>query len=221
MKKTALIALLGLVALAPAAQAQVKGIEITPTIGYRFNGTLSSGNSALGYYIDSVKVPNSVSYGLSLEFPVHPNGNVEVLWSHQGSSIEMTGAVVGQPFTTQKVSDLKVDTIQVGGMWVSGRPRDTVRWFVDLLIGATILSPSNSDVGLSSLTRFSASLGGGAKIYASDNIGVKLSGRFMPVYINSTDSGYYGCDPYWGCYTYYNTNYLNQFDLSAGLIIRF
>ena len=215
----ALALLVALALAAPAAVAQVKGIEITPTIGYRFSGSLSSGQQALGYNIESIKVPNALSYGLSLEFPFHPNGNIEVLWSHQGSSIEVTGAVVGQPYTTQKVADLKVDTIQAGGMWVSGRPRDTVRWYVDFLIGATILSPSNSN--LSSITRFSASLGGGAKIYASDNIGVKLGARFMPVYINSTDSGYYGCDPYWGCYTYYNTNYLNQFDLSAGLIIRF
>ena len=43
----------------------------------------------------------------------------------------------------------------------------------------------------------------------------------MPVYINSSDSGYYYCDPYWGCYEYYNTNYLSQFDTHVGLIIKF
>jgi len=220
MKKTALVALLGFVALAPAAQAQVKGIEITPTIGYRFSGTLSSGynDGSTGYRVESVKVPNALSYGLSFEYPLHPSANLEVLWSHQSSSIEANWAPPGQPFTTQKFADLKIDTIQIGGMWLSGRPRDNVRWYLDFLIGATILSPSDSN--FNSMTRFSGSLGGGAKIYASDNIGVKLGARWMPVYINSSDSGYYSCG-YYGCYTYYNTNYLNQFDLSAGLIIRF
>ena len=222
MKKIALIALLGFVAVAPAAQAQVKGIEITPTVGYRFNGSLSGASTyAGGAYIDSVKVPDSVSYGLSFEYPFHPNANVEVLWSHQGSKIDVTGKPPNGIYDTRTVADLSIDTIQAGVLWQSGRPRDSVRWYFDILLGASILSPKNTTIAMSSVTRFSGSIGGGAKIYASDNIGFKLGLRYMPVYINSSDSGYYACDPYWGCYSYYNTNYLNQFDASAGLIIRF
>jgi len=225
MKKTALLltGLVALVAVAPVVHAQVQGIEITPTFGYRFSGNLSSQQSYIGYYIDSIKVPNSVSYGLTLEYPFHPSMNAEILWSHQASKIEVTGKPVtpSGSYSTTTIADLGIDTIQAGILWQSGRSGDRFRGFFDLLIGATILSPSNSAVPMSSLTRFSASIGGGAKLFVSDNIGFKFSARYMPVYINSSDSGYYYCDEYWGCYTYYNTTYLNQFDTSAGLIIRF
>jgi len=221
MKKTFLFLLLALVAIAPAADAQVRGIEITPTIGYRFSGTLSAGYTLAGTYIDNVKVPDALSYGLSFEYPFHPSANFEVLWSHQGSKIDVTGTPLNGIWGTRTVSDLNIDTIQAGVLWQSGRRDDRFRWFFDILLGATILSPKNSTVPMSSLTRFSGSIGGGGKFYATENIGFKVAARYMPVYINSSDSGYYTCDPYWGCYSYYNTTYLNQFDTSVGLIVRF
>lgn len=226
MKKTTILMLAllaALAALAPVAAAQVQGIEITPTVGYRFNGSLSSEQNYAGYYIDKVKVPDSVSYGLTFEYPFHPSMNFEAMWSHQGSKIDVSGKPVGPGavYETRTVADLSIDTIQAGVLWQSGRPSDKFRGWFDILIGATILAPSNSAVSLSNVTRFSASLGGGAKFYVTDNIGFKAGLRWMPVYINSESSGYYTCDPYWGCYTYYNTNYLNQFDASLGLIVRF
>ena len=43
----------------------------------------------------------------------------------------------------------------------------------------------------------------------------------MPVYINSTNSGFSTCSPYYGCYPYYGTNYLSQGDAAAALLARF
>ncbi len=43
----------------------------------------------------------------------------------------------------------------------------------------------------------------------------------MPVYINSSSSGGSTCDPVYGCYTWYGTNYLNQGDAYGGLTFRF
>jgi hypothetical protein len=43
----------------------------------------------------------------------------------------------------------------------------------------------------------------------------------MPVYINSTNSGFSTCSPYYGCYAYYGTNYLSQGDAAAALLMRF
>jgi hypothetical protein len=52
-------------------------------------------------------------------------------------------------------------------------------------------------------------------------MGLRLGLRFMPVYLNSTSSGYAYCDPWYGCYTYYDSNYLNQWDVHTGLTFRF
>ena len=208
------LALLALVA-APVAVAQEKKIEITPTVGYRFDSTVSTDGSAK---INDVKVPGAVSYGFTAEYAVHPNLNVELLWSHQSSTLKADFIGTPPAGVQSEFADLSVDTIQVGGLWQSGRPSDRVRGYLDFLLGASILNPSGN---FETLSRFSMSLGGGAKFAISDSIGVRLGLRWMPVYINSTDSGYYWCDPYWGCYEAYYTNYLNQFDAHAGIIIKF
>ena len=207
-------ALLLVTAFAPVATAQ-SGLEITPTVGYRFNSTISTDSSA---FIDSVDVPGSVSFGLTAEFPVHPSLNVEVLWSHQSSDLEVDYRGTPPAGAKTNIASLNVDTIQVGGLWQSGRSGDKVRGYFDFLLGASILSPSGN---YDTLTRFSMTVGGGAKFRISDNVGVRLGIRWMPVYVNSEDSGYYYCDPYWGCYEYYNTNYLSQVDTHVGVIIRF
>jgi len=213
--RTLFLAALLLVVLAPVAAAQTKGIEITPTIGFRFQSTISTDSSAV---IDSVDVPDSLTYGLTAEYPVHPNLNVEFLWSHQDTNLEADFRGTPPAGIDPQFADLKVDTLQIGGLWQSGRRNDKLRGYFDFLLGATILNPSKD---FDTLTRFSMSLGGGGKLQISENVGLRLGVRWMPVYINSSDSGYYWCDPYWGCYEYYDTNYLNQFDTHLGLIIKF
>lgn len=201
--------------IAPVAAAQDGMWEITPTVGYRFQSTISTDNSA---FIDSVDVPATVSYGLTVEYKVHPNLNVEFLWSHQSSNLKADFRGAPPAGINEEFADLSVDTFQIGGLWQSGRRGDKVRGYVDFLLGMTTLNPS---ADFDSLSRFSMSLGGGAKFQLSDSVGIRAGVRWMPVYINSTDSGYFWCDPYWGCYEYYSTNYLNQFDSHLGISIKF
>jgi len=147
-----------------------------------------------------------------------PSLNGDVLWSHQGSDLNADFRGTPPAGAKEEFASLNVDTIQIGGLWQSGRSGDKVRGYFDFLLGASILSPSGN---YDSLSRFSMTLGGGAKFRISDSVGVRLGVRWMPVYVNSEDSGYYYCDPYWGCYEYYNTNYLSQLDTHVGVIIRF
>ena len=82
----------------------------------------------------------------------------------------------------------------------------------------SILTPAPQ---FSTLTRFSGSVGGGVKYQSPTPWGFRLGLRFMPVYVNSTSSGYGYCDPWYGCYTYYDSNYINQCDAYTGLTFRF
>ena len=214
--KVLLVASLLLAAsLAPVAAAQDGQWEITPTVGYRFQSTISTEYSAV---IDSVDVPASLTYGLTVEYKVHPNLNVEFLWSHQASSLEVDFRGNPPAGFEEEFADLSVDTFQIGGLWETGRRGDKARAYFDFLLGATTINPSN---GFDSLTRFSMSLGGGGKFQISDNVGIRVGLRWMPVYVNSSDTGYYWCDPYWGCYQYYDTNYLNQIDTHLGVSFKF
>jgi opacity protein-like surface antigen len=210
-----LVALFLAAALAPVAAAQARGIEITPTVGYRFQSSISTDGSTL---VDSIDVPGSVSFGLTAEFPVRPNLNVEVLWSHQDTDMEVDYRGNPPAGARANLGGLKVDLIQVGGLWQSGRSSDKVRGYFDLLLGASIANPPKD---FDTLTRFSVSLGGGARFNFSENVGLKAGIRWMPVYIGSSDTDYYYCDPYWGCWEMYVSHYLNQVDTSLGLVIRF
>jgi parvulin-like peptidyl-prolyl isomerase len=188
--------------------------EITPTIGWRWGGTTAESATS---YLEKVDVPNAMSWGLSAEYVVTPWGSLEVLWSHQDTILQakFNAAAVGYD---DKISHLNIDTFQIGGMWMSGDSSNKARLYFDILLGVSVLTPSPE---FSTLWRFSGSVGGGIKYYFADHFGLRLGARWMPIYINSTSSGYATCSPYYGCYSYYGTNYLNQGDAYGGLILRF
>ena len=190
--------------------------ELAPTVGCRFGGTTSStGNT----YIENVKIPNTVSFGLTAEYVLKPWGSLELLWSHQDTELRANLTALGAGLgDDERLTHLNIDTFQIGGLWQSGDPLNRARLYFDLLFGVTILTPAPE---FSTLTRFSASVGGGIKFYVSDHLGARFGMRWMPVYINSTNSGFSTCSPYYGCYTYYGTNYLSQGDAAAALLMRF
>ena len=190
-------------------------LEVTPTVGYRLGGTASTATSA---FIESLDVPPTLSWGLTLEYALRPNLNLEFIWSHQDSELRANFLQTPPEGYDDKITHLNVDTFQIGGLWLFGTYGDRVRPYLDFLLGVSVLSPAPE---FSSLTRFSGSIGGGAKLSLSEALSARLGLRFMPVYINSSSSGYGYCDPWYGCYTYYDSNYLYQWDFYTGLSFRF
>ena len=197
-----------------AASQPERRFELAPSVGWRVGGTTSSaGNASL----ENVKVPDSLSFGMTAEYAVRSRGSLEILWSHQDSELKasLTATNAG---ADGKLSHLNIDTLQLGGLWQSGDSSSKTRLFLDLLFGVTRLTPAPE---FSVLTRFSASVGGGLKFYVSDSFGARLGLRWMPVYLHSGDGGFETCNTPYGCATYYGTNYLLQGDASAALLMRF
>ncbi len=190
-------------------------VEITPTVGYRLGGTASTIYSD---YIESLEVSPALSFGMTLEYAISRKAFLEFIWSHQDTELKLNWRQTPPAGYSDRLTHLNVDTFQIGGLWMFGRGGDSFRPYLDFLLGMSILTPAPQ---FSTLTRFSGSIGGGAKYYISDAMGFRLGLRFMPVYLNSTSSGYGYCDPWYGCYTYYDSNYLNQFDAYTGLTFRF
>ena len=201
-------------ATSPGRSRNEIGLEVTPTVGYRVGGTASELPDSL---IKKIGIPAAMSFGLSVEYQLSTPLNLELLWSHQDTELRVQDAT-SDAGADKKLTHLNIDTVQLGVMFQTGDPSDTARLYLEGLLGASILTPAPQ---FSNLVRFSATLGAGLKYYFSDRLGARLGVRWMPVYINSKSSGYGYCDPYWGCYTYWSTNYLSQFDASTGLILRF
>ena len=197
-----------------AASPPERRFELAPTVGWRVGGTTSS---AANTYVENVKVPDSLSFGMTAEYAVRPWGSLEILWSHQDSELKasLKAASAG---ADDKLSHLNIDTLQIGGLLQSGDTSSKARLFFDLLFGVTVLTPAPE---LSALKRFSASLGAGIKFYVNDSLGARVGLRWMPVYLHSSNSGFDTCGTLYGCTTYYGTNYLLQGDASAALLMRF
>jgi len=198
MRKIAFLLLFSIVALAPAA-TEAREFEITPFIGYQFGGDVTT------YYenqYQDVSVNSSENFGLVLSLGLSEMTQLELLYNTQDTSVD-----------SNRFDDslgLNIDYWQLSLLW-SFDPYSQINPYVVFGIGGTWLRPD----GFSSTSKFSGNIGGGVKIFFSDNVGVRLEGRFYGTYINSTTSY---CDPFW-CYGYNNSLY--QFDVSAGLIIRF
>ncbi len=212
----------GTVSSAPASVPNVsrkseaeRRFEVTPTVGYRFGGTTSTTQSL---FIDSVKVPPTLSFGLTLEYAIRRNATLELIWNHQDTELKLEYRQTPPAGYPERLSHLNVDTFQIGGLWLFGRGGDNLRPYLDFLLGVSILTPAPQ---FSTVTRFSGSVGGGAKFRLTEAMGARLGVRFMPIYLNSTSSGYGYCDPWYGCYTYYDSSFVNQFDVHTGLTFRF
>ncbi|HYN41055.1 MAG TPA: peptidylprolyl isomerase, partial [Thermoanaerobaculia bacterium] len=153
--------------------------EITPTVGYRFGGTASTSYST---FIESVEISPDLSFGMTLEYALRPNVSLEFIWSHQDSELKLNYRQPPPAGYSERLTHLNVDTFQIGGLWQFGTYGDSFRPYLDFLLGLSILTPAPQ---FSTLTRFSGSVGGGAKYTLSDAMGFRLGIRFMPIYLNS------------------------------------
>lgn len=197
MRKTALILLFSAVAITPSV-TEAAEFEITPFIGYQFGGDVTTVYQ--GQQQD-VSVSSSENFGIVLSLGLSEYFQLELLYNTQDTSAD-----------AKRFDDslgLGIDYWQIGMLWGFDPDAQVNPYFV-LGLGGAWLSPE----GFSNFSRFSGSIGGGAKIFFSESIGLRLEGRFYATHINN-DSIY--CDPLW-CYGWPNRLY--QFDVSAGLIIR-
>ena len=198
MRKTINALCVTILLLLPSA-VSAGGFELTPFMGYQFGGDVTTFYD--GSYHD-VGINSSENFGLMVNIDLFDTAQLEFLYSTQDTKAK-----------ARRFEDkfgLTIDYWQASFLW-SLNPYEQFNPYFVVGFGATSLRPD----GFTSTTRFSGNIGGGVKIQFSDAIGLRFDGRFYGTYINS-QTGY--CDPFW-CYGY--TNSLYQFDVSAGLIIRF
>lgn len=157
------------VALAAAVTAfgQESGIEITPTVGYRWGGTiLKEDNPSLGYDAD---LSDDSSYGIVFDFPINHHLQIELSADHQSTGLRRDQLF--QP--SDHAFDIDVNYYHIGvlGQW----PTPHVVPFVSGGFGVADLRPDSAT--LSNSRRFSATLGAGIKVPMGEHVGFRLEGR--------------------------------------------
>ena len=206
-KVVALVAGL-LIAQAGAVFAQYgeSRFEITPYAGYRWGGGLSTLN-----LVRNFDTQDNYVYGIGLGMVTPKNSSVEVAWTHFEGELTAETIATGIPITSPSL--LKRDDIMLNGYWYAYNPDASVKPYFTAGLGAAIFSYP----GLSSIGRFSWNLGLGLRADFNEGLGLRLGGKWTPVWI-TTGSGVW-CDPFY-CYSVGTGENYDQWEASAGLILK-
>ncbi len=196
----------------PAAAQEKKPIrvEFTPFASYAFEGNFNDGFYDTNYFGDSLSVDEGSGYGLIVGFPLGRHFTLEVSYSRQDTEIFYDGGLFGERETL-----LPLDVEYLHGGFAYNFGAGQVQPFVLFSAGVTQFSPQGN---YDSESRFSAAIGGGAKIYFTDNIGIRLQGRVLSTLVDDNEEAF--CDRR-DCYYYDTSSYLYQAEVSAGLILAF
>ncbi|MGB8410062.1 MAG: hypothetical protein WCE58_09180, partial [Gallionella sp.] len=132
-----------------------------------------------------------------------------VFLSRQDTRLTTTGTFTGNP-----LFDLTIDYYHIGGLYMLP-DYDRVRPFVSGTFGLTRMAPDRAD--LTAENRFSVSLGGGAKIYFTKNLGMRFDVRGIYTALNGNTEIF--CSG--GCAIKVVSSGFVQTELSAALLMRF
>lgn len=197
-----------LAALLAAPARGGEALEITPFVGYRFGGGLDA------YTGESYNLDSASSYGLGMDLPLGDGTSMlELFWSRQETEVR-TGGI----FEESDRFDLTLDSYQVGVVYELDEER--VRPFLVASLGATRFEIDRGSV--SDSTVFALTVGGGAKLFLGDHVGIRLEGRvYAPFVGGSTGVACSGGGGGGSCFLSFSGNVLWQLELGAGVIVAF
>ena len=190
------------------ADADEYRFEVTPYAGYRMGGSFSDAESNI-----DLDVKDSAAQGLMLNGLVTSNTQWEVLYGRQSTEVDTQGLFVDDPLL-----DLDMEYMHVGGTYLF--EGEKARPFVALTVGVTHADPGNE--GFGSENFFSASLGGGWHLNATQRLGIRLEARAFTTFVDSDSSLFcqsVGGDG--GCLILVDSKTLTQWEAHAGITLRF
>lgn len=193
--------------------AIAQNIELTGQVGGQLNGGLNISTTLF----NRIEVANGVNYGITLGYLLGEHYSAEFQWNQNKS--DTFAQPNGSNFSSVKLFSLSQNQY-MGNFLFHLTSRDVkMRPFLLVGIGANALNPETH--GVNGATRLVYSLGAGAKYNVSNHLGFRGQFKWSPTYITTTNAGYW-CDPFWGgCWAVGNNHYLNEFDVSGGITLRF
>ena len=200
-----------LLATLPAG-ARGQSIEITPMVGYRFGGSLEAVPGTAGSQSSAkLEVGDAAAFGVQLGYRTG-DGEIELLYARQNTKLQTAGLFTGVP-----AFDLALETWQLGGTYLFGDDDAKARPFVAVGLGLTRLLPEPA--GFSDETRFSASIGGGVKLWLGRHFGIRLEGRGFFTVLDAESQTF--CPGNGTCVIRGTSSEIAQAEARAGLILRF
>jgi len=184
--------------------------EIQPFAGYKYGGGADVSGNFLG--INRINIDSSVAYGATATFNPSEFTGVEFLWNRQPT--HASGSLYSGGTYPQKIG-ATLDQFHGNFLLSFAGHGSRVEPFLLFGAGATDMHGSGS-----STTKFSFAVGGGVKYFVSRHLGFRAQARYSPTYLYSTSGGVW-CN-WWGyCWVIPNDHFLQQGDVTGGVILRF
>lgn len=179
-------------------------IELSVWSGYMFGGKFDR----YDYYYN---ISDGQDWGGAVSVEFAPNTFGEFSYNFLGTDAEYKD--YNQAFPTMKYEGVNVNYFQLGAQKIFGR-NEQVQPFGVFSLGMTYFNRDKT----SDIYAFSGTAGAGVKIFLTENIGIRLQGRFMlPMYFSGigfgVGTGGVSGGAYFGAYAL-------QGDFSGGLIFR-
>lgn len=178
--------------------------ELAPFAGFVTGGSVDNLTTGASSDFDS-----GLAYGLLADFRLGEESWLEVIWSRQ-----KTEACTACLWDRQEPFEVGIDYLHVGGMYQPAR--DKVRPFVLASLGFTRYSPATS--GFKNQIFFSGAVGGGAKFFFGQRIGLRLDARLWGTFGSGSFGGYCGEG---GCAIGFSGGGILQLEAIAALVIAF
>ncbi len=197
------------------AQVREGTVEIEPFAGYLWGGSFPPGSNAIFPF--EVDVDDDLTYGGRIGYNVTSLFEIEAMFQRTDTNF-VTGSGSGPVFggdDEEVLGGLDIDYWMGYATFNFGHGRAVP--YVTFGAGVAVLDPDVPDVDASSDTRFTASIGGGVKIFFTPHFGMKFDGRYFGTLLNDRNF----CDEFDGCCCGGDTNWLSNGSATGGLVFAF
>lgn len=177
---------------------------ITPIAGYQFGGGFSGAEG-------EIDIPAGFMYGAALDVWVRPEAQAEFMYTRQETSFAFDPAGAAPAI---ELGDLTIHEFQLGGNTDLGTGR--IRPYALGTLGVTWFDPADDTYDGES--RFSSTLGAGLRAPVNDHVGLRVEGRWLINFFNSSGSIFCGSG---GCLVNFSGDFVSQGSLSGGLSVGF
>jgi hypothetical protein len=198
---------------------QDKKFEINGQLGFTFSEGVdidSQKGDELG--VERLSPKSAFSYGLGLDYYLNENFAIGFNFAQERSKLRARV----EDLEGVDITNMNVDNYHAILTYNFFDEDSPLRPFIFGGLGATNYSPDSIDGNaIEGGVKFSTTWGGGVKYYTTESLGFKAGMRWTPTRINEVDGIY--CSEYWpwDCWIMSHSNFSHQFELNAGVVVRF
>lgn len=191
----------------PAFAEEDLRFSLTPFAGYRMGGEVATEDESV-----SIKLDDSSSFGLLLNWPTKTNTEWEIHYSLQQTEARITDSDTSEETRV----DFDAHTAQIGGTYLFEGTETVIPYLAMTLGGTYVKTENDSD------TFFSTSLGVGVKFFPSARVGLRLEARGYATFVNSSSQIFCQTGPDLNvCAIQLEGDIVGQVETFAGITVRF